>query len=139
MDVGLTSGVFDLIHWGHLHYLERCRRLCDRLLVGVDSDAMVRAAKGPERPFIPELQRLALVSSLACVDAAFLLHELDDLHRIAVQFQVRKVFKHEGFRALDRVVGVDGTGAELVVVPDVPGLVSTTEIVARVRSRGPAG
>lgn len=134
MIVGLTSGCFDLIHYGHLHYLERCRTLCDKLIVGVDSDEMVKRAKGPQRPFIPELERLALINSIAVVDAAFLLRSLDELHAMTVQFGVKKVFKHQGFRDLKNVVGVTGTGAELVIVDDVAGLVSTTEIVKRVRS-----
>lgn len=134
MIVGLTSGCFDLIHFGHLHYLERCRSLCDKLIVGVDSDDMVKRAKGPERPFIPELERLALINSIAVVDAAFLLRNLDELHAVVMQFGVKKVFKHQGFKNLANVVGVTGTGAELVIVPDVDGLISTTQIVARVRT-----
>jgi D-beta-D-heptose 7-phosphate kinase/D-beta-D-heptose 1-phosphate adenosyltransferase len=132
--VGLTSGCFDLIHMGHLHYLDRCRRLCDKLIVGVDCDAMVRKAKGSFRPIINEFDRLALVSMLSCVDAAFMLRDLDDLHRIAIQFRVSFVFKHEGFAMLkkEEIVGVHGTGAELVLVPDEPGFVSTTDIINRV-------
>jgi D-beta-D-heptose 7-phosphate kinase/D-beta-D-heptose 1-phosphate adenosyltransferase len=132
MHVGLTSGCFDLIHFGHLHYLDRCRRACDKLIVGVDSDDMVRRAKGPQRPIIPELERLALINSLGVVDAAFLLRDLSDIAQIARQFAVTKLFKHAGFRALDQVVGLD-SGAELVIVPDVVGLVSTSSIVARIR------
>ncbi len=135
MRVGLTSGVWDVLHFGHLRYLESCKALCDTLLVGVDSDEMVRAAKGPERPFVPELERLSLIRAQRCVDAAFLIHRLEDLHAIALQFKVNKVFKHEGFKAIKSVIGVDGTGAELVIVPDVPGLVSTTELVAKIRGK----
>ncbi len=138
MIVGLTSGCFDLIHFGHLHYLERCRTRCDKLIVGVDSDAMVRAAKGAERPFIGELERLNLINSIAVVDAAFVLQGLDDLETVVRRFCVNKVFKHEGFAAIDDVKGVTGTDAVLEIVPDVPGLVSTTEIVARIRSAGSA-
>lgn len=135
MIVGLTSGVFDLVHYGHLRYLESCKALCDTLLVGVDSDSMVRSSKGPERPFVPELERLKMIQAQRCVDAAFLINELMDLHRIAVQFKVDSVFKHEGFKEIKNVIGVEGTGAKLVIVPDVPGLISTTDLVARIRSR----
>ena len=136
MHVGLTSGCFDLIHFGHLHYLDRCRRARDKLIVGVDSDAMVRAAKGPARPIVPELERLALINSLGVVDAAFLLGSLDELHRVAIAFGVTRVFKHAGFKDLEHVVGVTGTGAELVIIPDVDGLVSTTALVRRIRGAG---
>lgn len=135
MIVGLTSGCFDLIHYGHVRYLRRCKSLCDRLIVGIDSDEMVRAAKGDARPLIPELERWELVQSLGIVDTSFILRALADLDQIARAFQVKKVFKHQGFAHLDHVVGVHGTGAELVIVPDEPGLVSTSEIIARVRSR----
>lgn len=106
--------------------------MCDRLLVAVDSDSMVEAAKGPGRPIIPEKDRLALVNSLGCVDAAFLMYGLGDFTHAAITFGVSKVFKHEGFRRPGRVWGLEG-GAELVIVPDVEGLASTTEIIGRIR------
>ena len=133
--VGLTSGCFDLVHFGHVVYLERCKALCDKLVVGVDSDAMVAAAKGENRPIIPALERLELVNSLHPVDSAFILEKLGDLSEIARQFRVNRVFKHEGFRDLEHVVGVTDTDAELVIVPDVDGMVSTTAIIDRVRER----
>ena len=134
MIIGMTSGCFDLIHFGHIHYLQRCRALCDRLIVAVDSDEMVRAAKGPSRPIIPEKERLELVNSLGCVDAAFIMEHLNDLGRAAGSFGVRKLFKHEGFGADTRINHIHGTefGAELVIVPDVKGLESTTRIIRRV-------
>ena len=132
MRIGLTSGCFDLIHYGHVHYLERCKNLCDKLLVGVDCDAMVREAKGADRPVIPELERLEMIQNLAPVDAAFLLPSVDGLEEIVRQFQVTFLFKHRAFLH-GSVVGV-GTGlAALVIVPDIPGLRSTSEIIRRIR------
>lgn len=136
MIIGLTSGCFDLIHVGHIHYLQRCRALCDRLVVAVDSDEMVKTAKGPGRPVIGENDRLALINSLGCVDAAFVMRGLAELSRAAKAFRPHKLFKHEGFRSLDQVYGLE-SGAELVIVPDVPGLVSTTDIVRRIHSGTP--
>lgn len=134
MKVGLTSGCFDLIHYGHVFYLERCRALCDRLLVGVDSDSMVKAVKGDSRPIIPELERLEMIRNLSTVDAAFLLHDLSDLERIVRQFQVAAMFKHQGWEN-KTVVGVGEGLAQLVLVPDIEGLVSTSEIVRRIQER----
>jgi len=135
MVVGLTSGCFDLIHFGHVHYLQRCRALCDRLIVAIDSDKMVREAKGSERPIVPEQDRLRLVNSLGCVDAALIIDELPDLDRAVRMFGIDRVFKHGGFvrQRPSRLFGVDGTGVELVVVPDVEGLASTTEIIRRIK------
>jgi D-beta-D-heptose 7-phosphate kinase/D-beta-D-heptose 1-phosphate adenosyltransferase len=101
------------------------------LIVGVDSDEMVRRVKGRGRPIIPQSERLEMVRSLSPVDVAFILDGLGELEKIVSMFNVSSVFKHEGFRNIDDVVGVTGTGAELVIVPDVPGLVSTTEIIER--------
>jgi len=135
MIIGLTSGCFDLIHFGHIHYLQRCRALCDRLIVAVDSDEMVRMVKGPSRPIIPEGERLELVNSLECVGATFVMRNLIDLTRAAQDFRVGKLFKHEGYRLLNgktnNIFGLE-SGAELVIVPDVKGLESTTKIIRRV-------
>lgn len=64
----LTSGSFDLLHIGHARYLEAARTQGTYLVVGVDSDAKVRARKGPGRPIVPEDERAELVHALACVD-----------------------------------------------------------------------
>jgi cytidyltransferase-like protein len=134
MIIGMTSGCFDLIHYGHIHYLQRCRVLCDRLVVAVDSDEMVWAAKGPSRPIIPEIDRLRLLNSLNCVDIAFIMRDLVELEDAAYAFHVDRLFKHQGFRRPERVFGT-GSGAELVIVPDVEGLESTTAIIKRVREK----
>lgn len=135
MIVGLTSGCFDLIHYGYVIYLERCKALCDKLIVGIDCDNLVKKTKGDKRPIIPEQERLAMVNNLAPVNSAFIVKQLEDLHTMAIHFNVNKVFKHEGFKKIKWVVGVEGTSAELVIVPDVPGLVSTSEIIERVLVR----
>lgn len=64
---GLTSGCFDLCHVGHILYLQRCKLLCDELIVGVDSDELVRKTKGPRRLIISENERLDLVRNLGFV------------------------------------------------------------------------
>lgn len=75
--VALANGVFDLLHVGHLRYLEGARRLADRLVVAINSDASTRAYKGPGRPVIPEGERAELVAALRCVDAVLLFDEPD--------------------------------------------------------------
>lgn len=97
MRVGLTSGCFDLFHHSHLLFLERCRRECDKLIVGVDSDDLVRAIKGDGRPIHNEIHRLNLLNSLDVVDAAFILRELKDLIQVAWEFNVGVIFKCERF------------------------------------------
>jgi cytidyltransferase-like protein len=133
--VGLTSGCWDLFHNSHLHYLRRCKDLCDKLIVGVDSDEMVRKSKGLDRPIIPEKERFDLINTLEIVDTTFILHNLVDLETISRSFRVSKIFKHQGFADIDNVIGVKNTPAELAIVPDIEGMVSTTEIIQRILDR----
>ncbi len=69
----VVTGVFDLLHIGHLRFLEAARRLGDRLIVGVESDARVRRWKGENRPIQTEDDRLDLLRALRVVDDAFLI------------------------------------------------------------------
>lgn len=64
----LTNGCFDLLHVGHVRYLQAARALGDTLLIGVNSDASVRGLKGPERPVNAEQDRAEVLAALACVD-----------------------------------------------------------------------
>jgi rfaE bifunctional protein nucleotidyltransferase chain/domain len=70
--VVLTSGSFDLIHLGHVKYLERAQQFGDVLAVGVDSDAKIRKRKGEDRPMVPELERLELLAYQRPVDLIYL-------------------------------------------------------------------
>lgn len=69
----VVTGVFDLLHIGHLRFLEGARHLGDRLVVGVESDERVRRWKGPQRPIQTEDDRMALVAALRVVDEVFLI------------------------------------------------------------------
>ncbi len=71
--IGFTCGAFDLLHAGHVDYLEEARILCDALIVAVNSDASIQKYKSPLRPINPQEQRLRVVGALRCVDAVTLL------------------------------------------------------------------
>src|SRR5262245_19102203 len=73
--VVFTNGVFDLLHPGHIRYLQAARREGDALVVGVNSDRSVRANKGPSRPIVPEHERAEVLMALACVDAVAIFDE----------------------------------------------------------------
>jgi rfaE bifunctional protein nucleotidyltransferase chain/domain len=73
----LASGCFDLLHAGHLTFLEEGAGCGDHLVVALNSDASIRELKGPDRPIVPEGDRLRLVAALRVVDAAFLFDEID--------------------------------------------------------------
>jgi rfaE bifunctional protein nucleotidyltransferase chain/domain len=73
----LANGAFDLLHVGHVRYLEGAKALGDVLVVAVNSDASVRAAKGEGRPVIPQAERAELVAALRCVDHVVVFDEPD--------------------------------------------------------------
>jgi cytidyltransferase-like protein len=147
MIVGLTSGTFDLFHHSHLLYLERCKAQCDKLIVGVDADELVRKIKGEFRPIHGARHRLNLINSLSIVDSAFILHKVEDLMSLAANFAVDKVFKCEKFAGphLDAAISKDTSAqieqhifgtefAELVIIPDIPGMINTTKIVEMIKA-----
>src|SRR5271170_3759395 len=72
LKVVLTQGTYDMVHIGHARYFEEAKKHGDLLVVGVDSDEKVRARKGPERPVVPESERLEMVAHLRPVDIVVL-------------------------------------------------------------------
>src|SRR3989344_3498331 len=130
--VGLTSGSFDLFHHLHLVYLKRCRRHCDILVVGVDSDDLVRSRKGPNRPLVPEHQRVAIVSDLACVGAAFILGSIEDFKLAVDLLSPSVILKNDEFKEED-VIGRDK--AQIIIIPDLVQHSSTSQIIEEIIKR----
>lgn len=77
LKIVLTSGTFDLFHIGHAQYLEKAKELGDILIIGVDSDEKVRARKGPDRPIVPEAERVLILSHVRHADVITLKHAND--------------------------------------------------------------
>ena len=75
--ITLANGNFDLLHVGHVRYLEAAKALGGKLVVAINSDASVRALKGEGRPLMPEHERAEIVAALAVVDAVVIFSELD--------------------------------------------------------------
>jgi D-glycero-beta-D-manno-heptose 1-phosphate adenylyltransferase len=101
--VALANGVFDLLHVGHVRYLQGARALADLLVVAVNSDRSTRANKGEGRPIVPEHERAELIAALACTDVVLLFDEPD----------VRAVI-----RALQPDVQVKGTDYTEATIPE---------------------
>ena len=80
----VTNGCFDILHLGHVSYLEAARGQGDALLVAVNGDASVRGIKGPGRPLNPEAERALVLAALASVDAVCVFHEPDAMHLLAL-------------------------------------------------------
>jgi rfaE bifunctional protein nucleotidyltransferase chain/domain len=70
--IAFANGLFDLVHVGHLRYLEAASREADFLIVAINSDASARRLKGPDRPIVPENERAELITGLRCVDVVTL-------------------------------------------------------------------
>jgi D-beta-D-heptose 7-phosphate kinase/D-beta-D-heptose 1-phosphate adenosyltransferase len=129
-----TNGVFDLLHPGHVRYLQAARALGDLLIVGLNADASVRRNKGPSRPITPQEERAELLAALACVDAVVIFPE-DTPARIIAVVQPDILVKGADWAA-DQIVGrdtVEARGGRVVRVPVEQGY-STTAIVERVRA-----
>ena len=131
--VVFTNGVFDLIHPGHLRYLQHARSLGDLLVIGLNSDASVRRNKAIGRPINPEGERAEVLAALACVDAVVLFDE-DTPADIIRAIQPDILVKGADWPA-DQIVGrdtVEGSGGRVVRVPVEQGY-STTAIIDRIR------
>jgi D-beta-D-heptose 7-phosphate kinase/D-beta-D-heptose 1-phosphate adenosyltransferase len=129
-----TNGVFDLLHPGHVRYLQQARRLGDALVVGVNSDRSVRAIKGPQRPITPDTERAEIVAALACVDAAVVFDE-ETPHALIAAVQPDVLVKGADW-AEDAIVGrdiVEARGGRVVRMPIEAGY-STTAILEKIKS-----
>ena len=127
-----TNGVFDLLHRGHVEYLEEARLLGDRLVVGVNADASVRRLKGLKRPIVPEHERAEMLAALESVDAVALFEE-DTPERI-IREVAPNVLAKGGDWALDEIVGrefVESFGGRVERIRVREGW-STTRIIERV-------
>lgn len=122
-----SPGVWDLLHVGHLAYLERARALGDRLAVGVPSDEVVRLDKG-RPPAVPLAERLRLLAALRCVDLAVPYYALEFLTHLEL-FRPDVLCVGEGWGGAARHEEAEGwaaaCGCRVVRLPRTPG-VSTT-------------
>jgi D-beta-D-heptose 7-phosphate kinase/D-beta-D-heptose 1-phosphate adenosyltransferase len=131
--VVLTNGCFDLLHVGHVTYLEQAATLGDVLVVAVNSDASVRRlSKGPDRPIVPQADRAAMLAALSCVDHVLIFEE-DTPHRLLEAIRPDVLVKG-GTYTVEQVVGreiVERYGGRVCVTGVQPG-VSTTRLVAEI-------
>jgi D-beta-D-heptose 7-phosphate kinase/D-beta-D-heptose 1-phosphate adenosyltransferase len=127
-----TNGCFDLLHRGHVRYLEDARRLGDLLVVAINSDASVRGLKGPGRPVVPEAERAEVLAALAVVDLVVIFDEADPAR--VIRALRPDVLVKGGDWSPDRIIGADfvlargGTVRSLRYVPDV----STSGLIRRI-------
>ena len=137
--IGFTNGCFDLIHPGHVNLLHKARAACDRLVVGLNSDASVRRLKGPERPVQNETARATVMASMAAADLVVVFEE-DTPIRLIEAIVPDRLFKGADY-ALDQVVGGDFVrrhGGRVVLIGLEAGH-STTGTIRRIAAGAGAG
>lgn len=130
--VVFTNGCFDLLHAGHVKYLQKARNLGDLLVLGLNSDASVRRLKGPRRPLIDQDERSHLLAALDCVDYVTIFEEDTPLELIAVLKPF--ILAKGGDYSLDGVVGreiVESYGGRVELITFVDGK-STTHIIEKI-------
>lgn len=135
--VGFTNGCFDLLHPGHLSLLRQARNACDRLVVGLNSDASVTRLKGPSRPVQNEGARAAVLASLSMVDAVVIFAE-DTPRRLIEALRPDVLIKGADY-TVDQVVGADlvqSWGGRVLLAALKPGQ-STTETIRRMAAPSP--
>jgi D-beta-D-heptose 7-phosphate kinase / D-beta-D-heptose 1-phosphate adenosyltransferase len=134
LKIGFTNGCFDLLHPGHVALLGQAKAACDRLVVGLNSDASTVRLKGPRRPIQSEAERAAVLASLAAVDLIVIFEEDTPIELIR-DIRPQILVKGADYR-LDEVVGADlvkRAGGEVLLANVVPGY-STTATIARLAS-----
>jgi len=130
-----TNGCFDVLHVGHLRYLQAAQALGDLLIVGVNSDASVCALKGENRPLVPENERAEMLAGLGCVDYVTIFPELDPIDLLS---DIKpNIHVKGGDYTIERVIereAVESNGGQVIVGLNVPGK-STTDLIETIRDR----
>jgi rfaE bifunctional protein nucleotidyltransferase chain/domain len=134
-----TNGCFDLLHFGHVSYLQQASKLGDLLVVGLNSDSSVRQLKGPSRPLAAAKHRAAVLAALECVDAVVIFSE-KRAHRFLATVQPDVYVKGGDYRpdsldSRERAV-LTAIGARIRLLPFVRGF-STTKLIERIRKTVP--
>ena len=136
--VVLTNGVFDLLHTGHLFYLQKARTLGDALFVALNSDASVKALKGPLRPVQTEIERAYALAALACVDAVVIFGE----PRLAKEILALRpdVYVKAGDYTLEKLevserAALQQVESRIEFMPYLAGF-STTALIAKIKAAG---
>ncbi len=130
--IGFTSGVYDLIHAGHVQFLEEAKRRCDVLIVGINSDHSVKRYKGSGRPIIPLKYRMIVIAGLSAVDYIFPFSERRN-HKNIEQIRPHIYFKAGDYAAeqLSSKTTVESYGGRVVILP-IKFPISSSKIIAKI-------
>ena len=129
-----TNGTFDILHLGHVDYLQKAKTMGDVLIVGVNSDASVKSYKGPDRPINPQADRIRVLAALECVDYTVIFNEPTPL-QLVEQVRPHVLVKGADWKK-DQIVGareVESWGGRVKRIRLVPGR-STTRLIQKLES-----
>jgi D-glycero-beta-D-manno-heptose 1-phosphate adenylyltransferase len=129
-----TNGCFDLIHLGHVDYLEKARNLGNKLVIGLNTDQSIKKIKGPKRPILDEVARARILSSLEFVDAVILFS--DETPYILIKEVKPDILVKGNDYNPENIVGaeiVKSYGGKVITVELIPGY-STSEILNRIKN-----
>jgi len=132
--VVFTNGCFDLLHRGHVHTLRQAKATGDILIVAVNSDRSVQTIKTPQRPILPETDRVELIAAMEMVDYVILFDDPDPYKLIAAIKP--QVLAKGGDWSSDKIIAADiveAAGGRVALIPYLKGF-STTEIIERIRN-----
>jgi len=131
----MTNGCFDLIHVGHVRYLQEAKHQGDVLIVALNTDQSTRSLKGPQHPIVPEDERTEILSALACVDYVILFDEPTPL-RLIEQILPHVLVKGGDWET-HQIVGaqaVEKSGGKVLSLPMTPGR-STSNLIQKILQR----
>lgn len=131
--VVFTNGCFDLLHRGHVRYLDQAKRLGDVLIVAINSDSSVQTLKGPDRPVVSHEERAEIVAALAAVDYVLIFGDLDPEN--VIRALEPDLLVKGGDWPVERVIGreiVERRGGRVCTLPYVEGA-SSTQLLRRIR------
>jgi rfaE bifunctional protein nucleotidyltransferase chain/domain len=129
-----TNGCFDILHVGHVRYLQSARSLGDALLVAINSDRSVRELKGALRPIMNEQERAEMLAALAAVDYVIVFDDISP--RALIAEVLPDILVKGGDYQLDEIHGreeVEAAGGRVIALPFVEG-VSTSSIIERIKA-----
>lgn len=138
LKIGFTSGSFDLLHAGHVEFLETAKSHCDILIVGLNSDDSVNRYKGKNRPIVPQQERATILASLESVDYVFIFDERRN-HTNIEKLQP-DIYIKAGDYTVDKLTSketLDLYGGEALLIP-IKTKVSTSKIIEKINYSGPA-
>jgi rfaE bifunctional protein nucleotidyltransferase chain/domain len=128
-----TNGCFDLVHIGHVDYLEKARNLGSKLVLGLNTDQSISRIKGPQRPIVPQYSRARVMAALGFVDAVIFFEE-DTPIRLIEALKPDILVKGDDY-TLERIIGADfviNNGGSVQTVPLVKGF-STSNIINKIK------